>query len=251
MADSAALHDGFLASAMSDANAKNYVAMKIPGGEERMVVAPFGKVAEDRFVDPSSGVVYEIDHVKQQVVAATDQRVQLPEAVEKYRAALEAAAKAYLGDFYAKDKAYAAVFGDDNGQLTLCISATNSRLRAYFSGAWRSTYTINVSRPAQAELTGSVANISHSFEDGSAAITGDYKRTEKVEVSADPDATAAAAVSAIEAMESAFQRNLDDMYVSLHADTFKSLRRVLPISRTKLNWDTTVHSLATELTRNQ
>lgn len=254
VADSAALTDSFIRSAMSDANAKNYVAMKLPAGaadaDARIVVAPYGKVAEDRFVDPASGVVYEIDHVAQTVKGETDQRVELPEAVEGYRAAMQDAAKQYLADFYAKGKAHVAVFGDNNGQLTMCITSTNSRLRAYFSGAWRSTYTLNVSSPSQADLGGSVAIISHSFEDGSAAITTDYKRSEKIEVTADPRETARNAMAAIETMETNLQRELDDMYVSLHADTFKSLRRVLPINRTKLNWDTTVHSLANELMRN-
>ncbi|KAH8074553.1 hypothetical protein JL721_2120 [Aureococcus anophagefferens] len=50
-------------------------------------------------------------------------------------------------------------------------------------------------------------------------------------------ADVAAVAALVEETEGALQRGLEDMYENMSAETFKAMRRVMPISRQKMKWN--------------
>ncbi len=44
-------------------------------------------------------------------------------------------------------------------------------------------------------------------------------------------------VTLIQTQESTLQNGLEDMYSNMNTETFKSMRRVMPITRTKMDWN--------------
>ena len=41
----------------------------------------------------------------------------------------------------------------------------------------------------------------------------------------------------VQSEESALQSSLDDMYTNMNQETFRSMRRLMPITRTKMEWN--------------
>jgi len=119
----------------------------------------------------------------------------------------------------------------------LCVfHHKNLTLIIFWNGRWRSVYTISFKDGASgADLKGTYKINIHYYEDGNVQLTTNNERTIKVTLG-NPDASAQAIVKAIEKAEREYQTAIDDNYLTMSDTSFKSLRRQLPITRTKLEW---------------
>jgi len=96
----------------------------------QVVVSPFGEVASDKYLDPATGKVLTFDHSTGQFTGETDQKQILSEAVDSYRKAIQDNVFAYIQSNYKEGKVAASVYGTDDGKITVCISAKNTKLSA-------------------------------------------------------------------------------------------------------------------------
>jgi capping protein alpha len=64
-----------------------------------------------------------------------------------------------------------------------------------------------------------------------------------------PSEVASAAVAAIKAAESALQEGLEEMYGSMDEETFRAMRRTMPITRTKMDWNISSVRMTRQLQR--
>jgi len=76
----------------------------------------------------------------------------------------------------------------------------------------------------------------HYYEDGNVQLNTDTAQTVKI-VEGSPDVTASNALKAIARAEQTYQESLDASYRSMGDTTFKALRRALPITRTRIDWN--------------
>lgn len=60
-------------------------------------------------------------------------------------------------------------------------------------------------------------------------------------------ATAKLVVAGIEQMDSGFHQQLEEFYVNMNANTFKAMRRFLPVTRKPMEWNSNAHKLASEI----
>lgn len=78
----------------------------------------------------------------------------------------------------------------------------------------------------------------HYFEDGNVQLNTEAMKAAFVSAeSSRPEAMAEVAVKAIEDLEALYQSDLEDNYNNMDSTTFKALRRVLPITRNKVDWE--------------
>ena len=71
------------------------------------------------------------DH-KANTFTATDQTVALSDDVKKYRDTVATEVIKYSSAHFKSGKCVTAVFGNDNGTLTICVSAQNTKLSAFW-----------------------------------------------------------------------------------------------------------------------
>lgn len=212
------------------------------GGNSNLLVSKYGQVGDNQYLDPTSGKVYTFNHLSRQWGEETDKRQVLPDEVDALRAATQKAMEAYIEDLYKPGKATVAVYGADNGTITICISAKNVNLSNYWTGSWRSVFTLS-----GGELKGTVKLGVHYFEDGNVQLHTSVEHSAKIAGGA-ADAVAAELRKSIEQFETSYQNHLEEMYVNMHRSTFKQMRRFLPLSKVKFQWNSAAHSLAAEVT---
>jgi capping protein alpha len=231
---------------LTNYNQEHMVAATTPSGE-KILVTPHNKVDDNSFLDPNTGKVLKFDHRKLEFKEAdSDQKQVLNDDISAYRNAIAKEMKTYADNQYKQNKCTSSVFGSDDGKIVVCLSAANVKLSNFWSGGWRATYTLSVKDKGTTEMTGECKLLVHYFEDGNVQLHAARKSNVSINVS-DPEGTGAAIAKAIANSESDLQSNLEEMYVDMHRNTFKSMRRFLPRTGQPMNWNSAAHSLAGEL----
>ena len=85
-----------------------------------------------QYLDPNSGKVFTFNHLTRSFGEETDKKQVLSESIEAVRAAIQKALEAYIVDLYKPNKATVAVYGADNGTITVCLSAKNVNLSNFW-----------------------------------------------------------------------------------------------------------------------
>lgn len=164
---------------------------------------------------------------------------------------LENAAQVYLSGHYHSGVAAVLSPSSSPNQYMIQLVANKYNPSNFWSGRWRSEYTVDTE---QKKLTGRVLVNVHYYEQGNVSSSVHDSRCNidcsKVQLESShsislpfPASIAADAASAskifaiIESEESKFQNNLNDIYHDMGESTFKALRRALPLTRQKLDWD--------------
>ncbi|TKA54416.1 hypothetical protein B0A53_03109 [Rhodotorula sp. CCFEE 5036] len=111
----------------------------------------------------------------------------------------------------------------------------------YWTGRWRSTYSLD---QATGVLEGTAQVNIHYYEQGNVQLSTTFKSTSHLGATPSPEAV----IASIKSSESAFQRQLGETYSELADASFRGLRRALPKTRSKLDWDRAVgYKLGREL----
>lgn len=102
-------------------------------------------------------------------------------------------------------------------------------LTCYRNGRWRSVYTFD---PSSGSLEGEVKVDVHYYEDGNVRLL-----TNKAVSASIPSGSGAGISKEISATERKYQEELNKGFVGLSEGAFKGLRRQLPVTRQKIEWD--------------
>jgi len=246
--DSSVLNDAALAGILRNYNLDQLLAVS-DSENNQLLITPHNEVDRSHYYDPNKGRVVKFDHRKQKVLEITDKKYTVDPEHHKVRAATQKHMDTYVDSNYKQGKVVCGVFATDKAKLHVCVSARNVNLGNFWTGGWRSTFSVSIGSSGQADLKGSIKVNVHYYEDGNVQLHTTLEKSAHVEVKSDADATALGITKAIVQIESDFQSQLEEMYVNMHHKTFKSMRRFYPVTRTPMNWNTSAHSLATEVTK--
>ena len=109
-------------------------------------------------------------------------------------------------------------------------------IAAGWAGAWRAEWSLEVPMGGSiGTLTGKVVVHVHYFEDGNVQL--DDKAAFQCEIPATPSEVGAEFVGKVRASEQAFIAKLEDIYANMSESVLQALRRRLPVTRTKFDWD--------------
>ena len=133
-----------------------------------------------------------------------------------------------------------------NKKITVVISGEKLNLKNYWSGSWVSKWTVTTNN----EVSGNSKIIAHYFEEGNVQLNTTKTFPEfKCEGGSD-ESLAKSVATKIGECEQALQLGLYQMYGAMSEETLKSMRRVLPVTRTKMEWNSAAHKMTKQLTNN-
>jgi len=249
------LTEPILNKVMHDYNVENLWVSEDPETKNMVIVSQYNEIASDLYMDPATGRVLRFDHRAQKfvgVLTAQEKEQQKKATVDpeanKFRAAVQKGLNDYLESSFIKGKVVGSAIIDhkQNNKLVVAISARNVNLSSYWTGNWRSVYSVSLS-PGNNDLRGSIKIRVHYFEDGNVQLHNAVDKSASVNVSTDVDKSATAIVNAINKIETDFHAQLEEMYVNMHSQTFKSMRRFYPITGTTMVWNPHAHAMVQEM----
>eukprot|EP01121_Diplochlamys_sp_Union-15-3_P000572 TRINITY_DN1049_c0_g1_i1.p1 TRINITY_DN1049_c0_g1~~TRINITY_DN1049_c0_g1_i1.p1 ORF type:complete len:284 (+),score=62.60 TRINITY_DN1049_c0_g1_i1:59-910(+) len=220
-------------------NTEQMLKVGAPNGKHQVLITKYGEVGHGEYLDPQGKQVITFDHIKQEVTSSRPLgSSDIDNDAEPYRQAFEAEALKYVAEHY--EHGATTVYGSKNksGQLviTTCISSSLFNPSSFWNGRWRSVWIATFSPNGEADLSGNIRINVHYYEDGNVQLNSSANKKQKAP-GGNPSNLAAAAFKTIATQESSFHESLDKSYRKMGDTTFKALRRALPVTRNKIDWN--------------
>jgi capping protein (actin filament) muscle Z-line, alpha len=116
------------------------------------------------------------------------------------------------------------------GSIAILLSTTKASPSNFVSARWRSSFLYY---PSSSTLSGSICVNVHYYEDGNVALNTVKKVTD---IRPESD-TGEGIVRKIAAIEKQYQEEVNRSFVNMNEQGFKGLRRQLPVTRQKVEWE--------------
>ncbi|KAJ2065216.1 F-actin-capping protein subunit alpha [Coemansia sp. S146] len=208
---------------LAESNMQQFLAVDVPERQSSVLITPYNQVEEGRYLDPNTCTVFRFDHLRREASDAQDGSDLVVPETEELRAALQKALSSYVAAHYSSGTV--SVFSHE-GSVVSCIVSNRFSPNNYWNGSWRSVWSFN---PESGQLNGSTKVRVHYFEEGNVQL--DTQSDFAADVKADR------VKDMIAKFEGEFQQGINDGYVMLAERTFRGLRRTLPVTRNKIDWE--------------
>lgn len=119
---------------------------------------------------------------------------------------------------------------DSDASIAILTVSSKYSPSNFWNGRWRSSYSLS---PSSGTLTGLIQVDVHYYEDGNVRLI----TSKKLDLKVGSDPSAAEVVKAIAVAERKYQEELNRGFAGLSEGAFKGLRRQLPVTRQKVEWE--------------
>jgi len=207
-------------------NEEQFTTVKLPGGSQYVLVSSHNSLGGGTYYDVESSSSFVFEHSTQK--ASRVQSYVLESAHGELVKSLLKSLSAYVQDHYL-NATYGVCPIEDDSKLAIVLVANKYSPNNFWNGRWRSLYIFS---PSESSLAGSIKVDVHYYEDGNVRLLTNKPISASVSSS-----SASALVKDIAAIEKKYQEELNRGFTTLSEGAFKGLRRQLPITRQKIEWD--------------
>ncbi|MCJ1282456.1 F-actin-capping protein subunit alpha [Xylographa opegraphella] len=237
--------------ALEKYNEAQLTTVKLPGGSQNVLVTPYNSLGGGRYYDVASHSSFAFDHTTQvpaeaephmsyeriadgkQKASAVQSHVLESQHTDLISSLLKAvgahAAEHYTSSTYG-------VFPTPTSHdrtLAILLVANKYSPSNFWNGRWRTTYLLTPSA-FPPSLTGTLQVDVHYYEDGNVRLTSTKPLTLSL---GSGSASAADVVRQMALAERKYQEELNRGFAALSEGAFKALRRQLPVTRQKVEWE--------------
>jgi capping protein (actin filament) muscle Z-line, alpha len=224
-------------------NNKNNKIVKSPSGAN-IVLSSLGEVDATHYVDTSNGSTFAVNHI---TLETSEDHIDsnMDPSIELKRAALQNAINDYMREVCSDCNSSGCVYAKD-GKLQIVLTGEKTNLRNYWGGKWSSTWDIEWDQ-GSTTCKGEIKVHAHYFEDGNVQLQTTKPVPSNKWAWEFTETQCSDIVNHIKAKENDLHKSLGMMYLNMDAETFKSIRRILPVTKLKMDWNTVRNSLTTTL----
>ncbi|KAI9666880.1 MAG: F-actin-capping protein subunit alpha [Alyxoria varia] len=207
-------------------NEEQFTTAKLPGGSQGVVISPFNSLGDGRYYDSASKTCFSFDQITQ--TASSPQPYSPETRHSDLVTSLQDSFSAQSSEHYPTYN-IGVYPSEKDDQIALVLVANKYSPNNFWNGRWRSQYLLD---PSSGALTGTINVDVHYYEDGNVRMTTSKK------VSSSPATAQAVAITrTITALERKYHEDLNRAFSNLSEGVFKSLRRQLPVTRQKVEWE--------------
>ena len=202
----------------------------------KVVISALTKDAEGFYHDQGQKVKFKIG-----LESGAVEEAQASEIQNDLRDTIEQHLKEYLEKCYKMDVTRYNVYYDESAhKIVVLISVHNLNLKSFWSGEWLSTWELNINGH---QIKGTLKANTYYYEEGNVQFSLDTKFNGNAS-SGDNNAIANSLIEFIKTSENSVQLELERVYDELSENYIKPLRRKLPVTGTKMNWNINQLNLA-------
>ncbi|KAJ5758503.1 F-actin-capping protein subunit alpha [Penicillium odoratum] len=217
-----------LAPAFERYNESQLTTVKLPGSSQEVIVSEFNKLEGNRYFDTESQTSFEMDHTTQTASAAQSAPLESQNAdlIKSLLKSLSIHAREHYPSC-----SYGVYPTDNDSAVAILLVANRYSPNNFWNGRFRAIYQVPISS-SSTTVTGKIHVHVHYYEDGNVALS----TTKPVSASVS-SISAESIMSRIAATERDYQEELNRAFVNVAEGAFKGLRRQLPITRQKVEWE--------------
>ncbi|KAH6605685.1 transketolase [Trichoderma cornu-damae] len=212
-----------LTPAFEKYNEEQFITLKLPGSSQTVLISSHNSLGGGRYYDVESSSSFEVDHK----ASAVQSHVLEGSQTDLVKSTLKSLG-AYLKEHF-PDAALGAYPIESDAKIAIVIVANKYSPHNFWNGRWRSLYIFD---PSSGSLEGSIKVDVHYYEDGNVRLLTNKPITATI-----ASGTGAGIAREIASTEKKYQEDLNKSFVSLNEGAFKGLRRQLPVTRQKIEWD--------------
>lgn len=201
---------------------EDYVAVNGGVFSSKYIASKLNQHSEStKYIDYINKQLFNIDVKNQQAIdfEPFDPQQEYPE----YYNDLVVSLQKYGQDHYPSSLAFTIIPGDSEVYILLIGQKLNHE--NYYTGQWNSTYTIK-----DGHIRGDIKVDIHYFEDGNVRLGFEDSVQQRI------DGSSKSIVNFINDSENKVTLKIVDNFNELNIKYFKNLRRLLPVTRSKVNW---------------
>lgn len=214
--------------AVGEYNVQQFTPVDLDG--EKCLLTSFAHLDNGRYYNPRSNKSFRYDHIKHEAYDVQTEAIHSNN--DNLRIAVQTKVDDYVKAHYPNGTS--SVYSTSANEIVICIEDHEFQAGNYWGGRWRSHWSIDING-SKAQVEGVLRIQVHYYEDGNVQLLSKKDCSLEMSVESD-DKFAAELVKSILNSENEYQSAISDNYVKMSDTTFKALRRQLPMTRTKIDW---------------
>ncbi|KAI9718715.1 MAG: F-actin-capping protein subunit alpha [Candelaria pacifica] len=216
-----------LGPAFQKYNEEQLATVKLPGSSQQVIVSSHNSLGGNRYYDVESQSSFEFDHSTQK--ASGVQSHTLESSHSDLIKSLLKSLSTHAREYY-PTSSYGAYPIENESAIAILLVANKYSPNNFWNGRWRSLYIYN---PNISSLSGNIKVDVHYYEDGNVRLI----TNKPISTSLSSSPSASEIIKQIAMIEKKYQEELNRAFGNLSEGAFKGLRRQLPITRQKIEWD--------------